>query len=556
MTHMTHPSLARRTGSIGPLGQRLLGLFVAVFALGLAGASMGLWSLSFIGQATDDIVRHNLVNERLVADAFRLQALNAERYKAVALSSEPEVGEVLGQDIAATQRQYHALLGTLSPQLHTQAERDLLQKVQASAAAFDRARAALLQARDFGLSERIRAVYAEQFLPASQAQQHALEQLSAAQRQSIDAAALDVAQWSLRAQLALVIFGALSLLLGLGLALWLVRSITRPIALARDTAHRVAELDLRHDIDGHNRDETGHLLTALSTMQTALRDLARQVRSSVYDLRHASGDIASGNAHLSERTEEAAASLQQTAAALEQVQQAIQVSARTVEYTQAQAARAADQACQGQQVVAQVAQTMGDIAHSAQRIGEISGVIDALAFQTNLLALNAAIEAAHAGELGRGFGVVAEEVRQLAKRSAQAAREIKTLIAQSEHKVQAGTALAHEADQRMGQVTQAIEQTARAMIDIKTSSQAQSRDIEGIHHALSQLDGVTQQNAALVEQSSAATFSLRGQADELNSLVSRFILPDSSALDEDDGTTPITPLPPRGPQQLQWQLQG
>ncbi len=478
----TLPLPARAT--VGPLGRRLLGLFVAVLALSLVGSAIGLWSLLRIGQSTDDIVQRSVSNERLVADAYRLQAINAERYKAVALSSEPEVGETLGADIAETQRQYDALIDTLARRLARTADEEHLAHVNTQAQSFHQARAALVQARDFGLTQRIREVYGTQFLPASQALLAALDALTQSQRQSIDAGALRVASWSWRAQLALVAFGALSLVLGTLLALWLVRSITRPIALASDTANRVAGLDLRHDIAGHDRDETGHMLSSLAVMQTALRHLAQQVRTSVYSLHAASTDIASGNANLSDRTEEAAASLQETAAALEHVKRALQASAETAHHTEARAAQAAAQARQGQDVVAHVVQTMQDISASAHKIADITGMIDSIAFQTNILALNAAVEAARAGEQGRGFAVVASEVRSLANRSAQAAREIKALIATSVEQVEAGSRLAGDAGRAMQQVVTAIQDAARTMADIKTGSQAQNDDITSIHSAL------------------------------------------------------------------------
>ncbi|UJB66661.1 MCP four helix bundle domain-containing protein [Acidovorax sp. YS12] len=523
--HMPHTLPLPARATVGPLGRRLLGLFVAVLALSLVGSAIGLWSLLRIGQSTDDIVQRSVSNERLVADAYRLQAINAERYKAVALSSEPEVGETLGADIAETQRQYDALIDTLAQRLARTADEEHLAHVNTQAQSFHQARAALVQARDFGLTQRIREVYATQFLPASQALLAALDALTQSQRQSIDAGALRVASWSWRAQLALVAFGALSLVLGTLLALWLVRSITRPIALASDTANRVAGLDLRHDIAGHDRDETGHMLSSLAVMQTALRHLAQQVRASVYSLHAASTDIASGNANLSDRTEEAAASLQETAAALEHVKRALQASAETAHHTEARAAQAAAQARQGQDVVAHVVQTMQDISASAHKIADITGMIDSIAFQTNILALNAAVEAARAGEQGRGFAVVASEVRSLANRSAQAAREIKALIATSVEQVEAGSRLAGDAGRAMQQVVTAIQDAARTMADIKTGSQAQNDDITSIHSALSRLDLMTQQNAALVEESSAATESLRVQANDLTGLVSQFLLP-------------------------------
>lgn len=527
--HMPHTSFLPLLSSIGPLGRRLLGLFAAVLALSLLGSAIGLWALQHIGVSTDDIVQRSIANERLVADAYRLQAINAERYKAVALSSEPEVGEILGADIAQTQRQYEALVDTLAQRVAGSADEARLAELGSRLQAFHTARTALVQARDYGLTQRIHEVYTTQFLPASQALLAALEELTQAQRQSIDAAAIQVANWSWTARLSLLAFSALSLVLGTLLALWLVRSITRPITLASDTANRVAGLDLRHDIQGHDRDETGQMLHALAVMQTALRHLAQQVRASVYSLHTASTDMASGNAHLSDRTEEAAASLQETAAALEHVKRALNTSAQTARHTEARAAEAATLAHQGQEVVTQVVQTMHEISHSAHKIADITGMIDSLAFQTNILALNAAVEAARAGEQGRGFAVVASEVRTLANRSAEAARQIKALIATSVQQVETGSRLAGDAGHTMQQVVHAIREAAQTMADLKASSEAQNEDLAAIHTALAQLDNMTQQNAALVEQSSAATESLRIQANDLAGLVSQFLLPGTAS---------------------------
>jgi len=520
--HMPHTLPLPARATVGPLGRRLLGLFVAVLALSLVGSAIGLWSLLRIGQSTDDIVQRSVSNERLVADAYRLQAINAERYKAVALSSEPEVGETLGADIAETQRQYDALIDTLAQRLARTADEEHLAHVNTQAQSFHQARAALVQARDFGLTQRIREVYATQFLPASQALLAALDALTQSQRQSIDAGALRVASWSWRAQLALVAFGALSLVLGTLLALWLVRSITRPIALASDTANRVAGLDLRHDIAGHDRDETGHMLSSLAVMQTALRHLAQQVRASVYSLHAASTDIASGNANLSDRTEEAAASLQETAAALEHVKRALQASAETAHHTEARAAQAAAQARQGQDVVAHVVQTMQDISASAHKIADITGMIDSIAFQTNILALNAAVEAARAGEQGRGFAVVAGEVRILAQRSAAAAREIKDLIGNSSQRVEEGSRQVAQAGQTMTEIVGSVRRVSDIIGEVTAAAADQRDNLGQIHQSVRQLDQMTQQNAALVEQSAAASESLREQARLLAQAVRQF----------------------------------
>ena len=514
---------APRTTNI--LGRRLLATFVTVLLLTLAGSAIGVWSLRSVDAATRQAIENNVATERLVADAYRLQAINAERYKAMALSSEPEVGEILSADIERTQTHYRELMDQLATRLQTPAEQALLTGTHDKAQDFQAAVKELVTARDFGLTERIRKVFAERFEPSAAALLGSLQQLAQSQRDAIDAAGAQIAQSSQRAQVALTLFCATALLLGSVLTWWLVRSISRPIGTANATAQRVSSLDLRENIEGHNRDEAGQLLLSLNTMQEALRTLVMQVRQSAQSVRLAAHEIAQGNADLSERTEGTASSLQQTAAALEQVTQRLHQSTETAARAEHMASQASAVATEGGNAMAQVVHTMQNIQQSSRKVEEVTGVIDSIAFQTNILALNAAVEAARAGEQGRGFAVVAAEVRQLAMRAGEAAREIKGLIATSAQNVETGTALVNGAGHTMGQIVESIRNVASMISDISTTTLSQTRDINDINTAVARLDQMTQQNSALVEESAAASEGLRHQANELTHLISQFVLP-------------------------------
>ena len=514
---------APRTTNI--LGRRLLATFVTVLLLTLAGSAIGVWSLRSVDAATRQAIENNVATERLVADAYRLQAINAERYKAMALSSEPEVGEILSADIERTQTHYRELMDQLATRLQTPAEQALLTGTHDKAQDFQAAVKELVTARDFGLTERIRKVFTERFEPSAAALLGSLQQLAQSQRDAIDAAGAQIAQSSQRAQVALTLFCATALLLGSVLTWWLVRSISRPIGAANATAQRVSSLDLRENIEGHNRDEAGQLLLSLNTMQEALRTLVMQVRQSAQSVRLAAHEIAQGNADLSERTEGTASSLQQTAAALEQVTQRLHQSTETAARAEHMASQASAVATEGGNAMAQVVRTMQNIQQSSRKVEEVTGVIDSIAFQTNILALNAAVEAARAGEQGRGFAVVAAEVRQLAMRAGEAAREIKGLIATSAQNVETGTALVNGAGHTMGQIVDSIRNVAGMISDISTTTLSQTRDINDINTAVARLDQMTQQNSALVEESAAASEGLRHQANELTHLISQFVLP-------------------------------
>ena len=508
------------------LGRRLLATFSTILLLTMMGSAIGLWSLYYVNGETDQMVQQSMASERLVADAYRHQEINAANYKAMALSSEPEVGDILAADIATTQKRYDTLMTQLQGRLLTANERALLVKISAASEVFAKAQFDLVAARDSGLTERIRQVYATRFQPSSNALLASVAALADFQRQAIDAAASKIARWSAMARAALIVFSIAALVLGAVLSLWLVRSISQPIRLAGATADRVASLDLRHDIAGHGRDEAGLLLTSLGVMQGALRTLVRQVQGATLNISHASTDMASGNVDLSNRTEETAASLQKTAASVELITSAVHQSAKAAHQAEAMASSASALAVQSGKAVTEMVRTMQDILQSSRSIEDIINVIESIAFQTNILALNAAVEAAHAGEQGRGFSVVATEVRSLASRSSTAAREIKAIIKVSVQRVESGVYLVNEAGQTMNQAVDAIQNVALGIREITSATQAQTQDISLIHTAISELDLMTQQNSALVEQSASASEGLRFQAQELAALVNRFVLPE------------------------------
>src|SRR5471030_1745592 len=333
---------------------------------------------------------------------------------------------------------------------------------------------------------------------------------------------------------------ALGALAATAITAWLVKRLGGEPDYAVEIAGRIAAGDLSVEVSTAPNDH-GSLLFAMKTMRDSLADIVGQVRGATDTIASASDQIVAGNLDLSARTEQQASSLEETAASMEQLTSAVKQNADSARQANQLALSASEIAQKGGMVVSQVVDTMGSINASARKIVDIIGVIDGIAFQTNILALNAAVEAARAGEQGRGFAVVASEVRNLAHRSAAAAKEIKTLIGASVDSIAAGSALVAQAGSTMEQVVASVSRVTEIMAAITSASSEQSTGIHHVNIAMTEMDSVTQQNAALVEQAAAAAASMQDQAANLAQLVARF------KLGAADGAVPSQPSAARAP---------
>lgn len=495
----------------------------------IIGAIMGLVGLSRANEAMQSMYHDRLIALGQLDKVIRLLNLN-QLAAAKAVTAEPGKGERLAAEIEENIAQISQIWGQYMGTYLTPEEKELAEQAAASRKTF------LAEA----LQPTVAAIKVGDMTMVTSLVQGKMEELFPPVRTNINKLInlqLDVAKhefeasqqtylWIRNICLAGMTFG---LILAAFIGVLLVRAITRPLNAAVDIAGAIAAGDLTRDIQVRSKDETGRLMQALRDMNESLVKIVGQVRTGTQTIKTASAEIASGNHDLSSRTEEQASSLEETASSMEELTSTVKQNADNARQANVLAESASDVAAKGGEVISRVVGTMDEISDSAKKIVDIISVIDGIAFQTNILALNAAVEAARAGEQGRGFAVVAAEVRSLAQRSAAAAKEIKSLIDDSVHKVHTGSEFVHEAGQTMREIVDSVRRVTDIMGEITAASAEQTAGIEQINQAIVQMDQVTQQNAALVEQAAAASEAMQDQATKLAQTVSVFKVEASAA---------------------------
>jgi methyl-accepting chemotaxis protein len=504
--------------------QRLLASSALSVAFVVAVGGVGLWGLSQSLASNSRVIEiSSALRSQMLADMMH-DALHSDVLSAQLAAERGDIGELEG--LQKDQREHAKILtdalADIAPLDLSSSVKAELARVQTPLMAYLQASGAMVELASKG-TEALRAK-----APAFESAFKALEGEMAKLDELLEAEAVAYkdknAATANTARLLIVLACAVSALVVLGISLRTSAGIVAPIAEAVKVAESVAGGDLRSRAKSDRDDETGALLRALQRMNQNLVGIVSTVRSSSDSIASGSGEIASGNADLSERTSLQASNLQQTSASMQQLTVTVRASADTAQQANRLAEAACTAAVGGSAVVAQVVSTMQGITAHSRRIGDIIGVIDGIAFQTNILALNAAVEAARAGEQGRGFAVVASEVRSLAQRSAAAAREIKGLIGASVEQVDAGSVLVQQAGTSMEGIVAQVREVTALIASISQSSKAQLAGISEVGGAVDQLEGVTQQNSALVEQSAAAAESLRQQAQRLVEAVRVFQL--------------------------------
>ncbi|MCA6218779.1 MCP four helix bundle domain-containing protein [Ideonella sp. B7] len=507
------------------IGRRLAVVLSIILGLSLLSAIASVAMLHTLGREVHAMVDDQLKVERAGEGWLNNTTAGVQRAAAIAKSSDATLVGYFAPASAKAIRDTDALQKVIEAAMDTDEERAEFDKVTALRKAYLGAREAVSQLKKAGDVEGASKLFSEKFEPTSAAYLAGVANLVTLQRKTFDQSAAEVEALRLRAITVLITVGALAVGVGAFLAWQLGRSITVPLREAELAATAVAQMDLGQPArQRYAKDETGQLMRAIDRMREALRQTVQEVRHSVDSISTASAQIATGNQDLSARTEQTASNLEETASAMEQLTSTVRNSADAASQANQLAASAATVAERGGAVVGEVVATMNAIHQSSQKIADITGVIDGIAFQTNILALNAAVEAARAGEQGRGFAVVAGEVRSLAQRSAEAAREIKTLISASVERVETGSRLVGDAGSTMSEIVTSVQRVTDIMGEISSATREQSQGIGQVNVAVTDLDRMTQQNAALVEQSTAAAESLKDQASRLSSVVSAFRL--------------------------------
>ena len=453
-----------------------------------------------------------------------LTLLNVNRTLAIAKSGgNEEVKAHYAPLIKATSAEISEMQKALEAVLSSDLERKLFQDIGERRKIYVSSRDnifGLLDLDDPGAKDALNGL----LLPAAERYMEAIHAFQVHQREIADSTNQATTAAAAQARLILLALGVACLATGAIFAWRITRSVTLPLSAAAEATRMMASGDLTHPVVSHGRDEVAELVGSLHEMQESLRRIVRDIHVSTDSIATASSEVAAGSMDLSGRTEQAASSLEETASSMEQISGTIRHTADSARMATQLAQGAVDAATQGGQVVSQVMTTMQAITESSKRIADIIAVIDGIAFQTNILALNAAVEAARAGEQGRGFAVVAGEVRALAHRVAEAAKEVRTLISTSVEQVSSGSNLVQDAGTSMSAIVESVQRVNDIIDEISTAASEQSDGIAQVNVAVSQMDQMTQQNAALVEQSAAAAESLKDQSTRLTQVISVFRL--------------------------------
>jgi methyl-accepting chemotaxis protein len=487
-------------------------------------AGVGVKNLWTVSDATDEIVNDRYVKISLVNQIMDKVNNAARAIRNAIIAPDQATTEKYVERALNNTKEVNELMTDLEKRLSTPKGRELFGKLKDARAEYakprDRVIELLRQQKKTEASEYL----FKEVIPAQDKYFTALEQMISFQASLMDKSVAKSNEASADAVNLMIVLSALAILLSVACAIMITRSITRPLNEAVEVATAVASGDLTVQIAATSKDETGALLSSLKTMNENLHRIVSEVRQGTDTIATASGQIATGNLDLSSRTEQQAGALEETASAMEELTSTVKQNADNARQANTLATNASEVAIQGGGVVGEVVQTMSQINDASRKIVDIITVIDGIAFQTNILALNAAVEAARAGEQGRGFAVVASEVRTLAQRSAAAAKEIKSLIDTSVERVENGSRLVERAGETMNEVVASVKRVTDVVAEITAASGEQSDGIEQINQAIVQMDEVTQQNAALVEEAAAAARSLQDQSSSLVEMVSIFKL--------------------------------
>ncbi|MYM22051.1 HAMP domain-containing protein [Duganella sp. FT135W] len=503
-------------------GMRVVASFAVLLLVMVCMSGVSLWRLQSANDTASNLVNEKLARQQLTSELLGVTELNGLRAMSIGRSDSLEVSDIFLAQLNSGEKVAAEMERKLAAMQASADEAALVRAVAEKKTAFLAMRGELFKFKDSGRIQEVGDLLDNKWPGVFKAYSGALEKLLAYQTQQAKALAEQSASQFQGSRALLIGLGVAMLALGAVLALMLTRSIVRPLTRAVELAEQVAGGELHVAIEHGRSDEIGQLFDALSHMTGRLADTVGRVRDGAVAIDAASREIATGNMDLSRRTEHQAGALEETASAMDELTAAVKQNSGNARQASQLAVSASEVAGKGGAVVTEVVQTMASINEYAHKIVDITSVIDGIAFQTNILALNAAVEAARAGEQGRGFAVVAGEVRNLAQRSAEAAKEIKKLINDSAERVASGSALAETAGATMNDIVASVQKVTTIIGAISAASSEQEHGLEQVNAALGEMDDVTQQNAALVEEAAAAAASMQAQSRELAQLVGSF----------------------------------